>query len=256
MLMIIYIAGIALFAWLFYSVLRRKKKGIIVPPQDLGSIFARDVKFYQQLSVVEQAEFVERANDFLQRVAITGVNTQVQEVDRAYVAAGAIIPIFKFKNWRYQNINEVLLYPEAFNTDYQQKGKDRNVLGLVGEGPMQRVMILSQPVLRSGFTNETDVHNTAIHEFVHLIDKSDGDTDGRPDAVLPHQYSLPWLKKMHQEMQEIREGASDINPYGTTNEAEFLAVAAEYFFEQPEKMQEKHPELHKLLTKMFVPAQK
>ena len=46
-------------------------------------------------------------------------------------------------------------------------------------------------------------------------------------------------------------GQSDINPYGATSEVEFLAVAAEYFFEQPEMMQQKHPALYDLLRQAF-----
>ncbi len=113
-------------------------------------------------------------------------------------------------------------------------------------------MLLSQQDLRTGFINHADKSNTAIHEFVHLIDKSDGSTDGIPEALLPHKYVLPFLKRIHEEIQQIQSGNSDINAYGATNEAEFLAVAAEYFFEQPEKMKEKHPELYSLLEQAFM----
>jgi Mlc titration factor MtfA (ptsG expression regulator) len=74
-----------------------------------------------------------------------------------------------------------LLYPDSFSKEFElQQEKERPVLGMVGDGAMQHVMILSQPALRQGFINNTDVHNTAIHEFVHLIDKTDGEIDGIP----------------------------------------------------------------------------
>ncbi len=123
---------------------------------------------------------------------------------------------------------------------------------MVGTGAMHRTMILSQPALHSGFLNSTDYRNTAIHEFVHLIDKTDGETDGIPDALLPYKYSVPWLRLIHEKIQDIRIDKSDIDPYGTTNEAEFLAVASEYFFEQPDRMEEKHPKLYAYLQKMFL----
>ena len=102
------------------------------------------------------------------------------------------------------------------------------------------------------FFSTSDKTNTAIHEFVHLIDKTDGETDGIPEALMPHPYSIPWLKRIHHEMELMKSGHSDMNPYGTKNEAEFLAVAAEYFFKQPQLMQEKHPELYDLLAKIFM----
>ncbi len=54
----------------------------------------------------------------------------------------------------------------------------------------------------------------------------------------------------------IQKGKSDINPYAAKNEAEFLAVASEYFFKQPELMQHKHPQLFDLLSKYSVNRKK
>jgi Mlc titration factor MtfA (ptsG expression regulator) len=47
------------------------------------------------------------------------------------------------------------------------------------------------------------------------------------------------------------DNRSDINTYGATSQAEFFAVAAEYFFERPDLLQSKHPELYDLLSKVF-----
>jgi Mlc titration factor MtfA (ptsG expression regulator) len=52
-------------------------------------------------------------------------------------------------------------------------------------------------------------------------------------------------------MHKISAGKSDINPYALTNEAEFFAVAAEYFFEKPGQLRQKHPELYAGLSKIF-----
>jgi Mlc titration factor MtfA (ptsG expression regulator) len=149
------------------------------------------------------------------------------------------------------NLNEVLLYPGSFGEKFNQEGAERTTAGIVGDGPYQNIMILSKDALRHGFMNKSVPHNTAIHEFVHLIDKTDGAVDGVPEFLLSKQYVLPWLNMIRQKIAEIHQNDSDINPYGATNEAEFLAVASEYFFEQPDLLQEKHPELYALLTKMF-----
>lgn len=44
---------------------------------------------------------------------------------------------------------------------------------------------------------------------------------------------------------------SDINPYALTSNAEFLAVVSEYFFDNPEKMKSRHPELYNDLVGIF-----
>jgi Mlc titration factor MtfA (ptsG expression regulator) len=52
-------------------------------------------------------------------------------------------------------------------------------------------------------------------------------------------------------MEAINDNKSDIRNYGGTNEAEFFAVASEYFFERPDLLQRKHPELYKMLADCF-----
>jgi hypothetical protein len=250
---IIGIAGIAIMGVLLSLAFRRKKAFPTLSSETIQPLLQEHVAFYQALNVEQKAQFEKRVIGFLEKVHITGVNTTVEDIDRALVAAGAIIPIFSFPDWEYRNIHEVLLYPGSFDDEFKQDTKDRNILGMVGTGPMQNVMILSQQNVRDGFRNTPDKHNTAIHEFVHLVDKSDGSTDGLPEALIPHQYAKPWLKRIHEEMQLIREGRSDINYYGTTNEAEFLAVVSEYFFEKPAEMEKKHPELYDLLKRIFLP---
>jgi Mlc titration factor MtfA (ptsG expression regulator) len=105
--------------------------------------------------------------------------------------------------------------------------------------------------LVKGFSRSAGEGNAAIHEFVHLLDKSDGDTDGVPANFMERAYAVPWLKMMHQEMHRIAAGKSDIDPYSLTNEAEFFAVAAEYFFEKPDQLKHKHPEIYEALSKVF-----
>ena len=53
------------------------------------------------------------------------------------------------------------------------------------------------------------------------------------------------------EMEAINDNKSDIRRYGGTNEAEFFAVASEYFFEDPFLLQKNHPELYEMLSACF-----
>ena len=250
-ILIIFILAI-LFAVKF---LQKKKITVTDPvPPLLKKTLEEQVPFYQQLNESRQTEFEERATHFLTQVKITGVKTIVEDIDRVLIAASAIIPIFNFPGWQYRNLHEVLLYPDSFDHEFEQQGEGRNILGMVGTGALNHVMILSQFELRQAFTNTTGKNNTAIHEFVHLLDKSDGEIDGLPEALLDKKYIRPWLQLMRQKIQEIYDDNSDINPYGATNEAEFFAVVSEYFFERPDLLKENHPELYALLLKIFDPA--
>ena len=220
-------------------------------PGSYRQILLEQVPFYQQLDETRKTEFENRIQQFLSQVKITGVNTAVEDIDKALIAASAIIPIFNFPGWEYVHLHEVLLYPDSFNHDFEQQGNSRNVLGMVGNGALNHVMILSKHQLRQAFINKTGKDNTAIHEFVHLVDKTDGDIDGVPAFIMERKYIQPWLQLMQHEIKLINEDKSDIDPYGATNEAEFFAVVSEYFFERPKLLKEKHPELYELLEKIF-----
>jgi Mlc titration factor MtfA (ptsG expression regulator) len=249
--LIIFIIGIAILYWIIF----RKKQLVETPmqlPTNFNEILEKHVLFYQKLDAEQKFLFDEKVKNFLSTVRIHGVKTTIDITDKLLVAASAIIPIFYFKHWKYHNLRDVLIYDDLFNADnFKTTGEGRNIGGMVGTGTMNNMMILSKHELQQGFLNKTDKHNTAIHEFVHLLDKSDGAVDGIPENLLDKQEIIPWIKLMHRNIQEIQKNKSDINPYGATNEAEFFAVASEYFFERPELLQRKHPVLYEMLEEMF-----
>jgi MtfA peptidase len=242
--------GLILFLYFKNMYSRRQGKKTAVP-EGYQELLEAHVRYYQQLQPSDKTRFEAMVQRFLKRTSIEGVGTEVEPLDRILVAASAIIPIFGFKDWEYFNLTNVILYPDTFDETYQYEGNRRNILGMVGSGALNGQMILSRSALREGFSNTTDKNNTAIHEFVHLLDKTDGSIDGFPSKLLDHSYSIPWMKLVHQTIQQISEGHTDINPYAAMNEAEFFAVISEYFFERPDLLAEKHPELYEMLAKMF-----
>lgn len=215
------------------------------------SLLNTNVDFYVRLNADKKTLFEQKILAFLATVKIEGVGLEITSLDRLLVASSAVIPIFGFENWQYKNLTNVLLYPDTFNQDFQFEGGERNIMGMVGSGYMNGQMILSQAALRHGFSKSAGKENTGIHEFVHLLDKSDGATDGIPENLMAHEYTLPWVKMMHEEIGRIEDNKSDINPYAITNQAEFLAVISEYFFEKPEILKDKHPDLYYMLSRIF-----
>jgi MtfA peptidase len=250
---------IILLAVIFYSGSKKDKPISLSEKEEtyVNDVLLEDnVMFYKKLTKPDRLRFEQEVKEFLAEVKITGIDVKVSNLDRVLVACSAIIPVFNFPGSKYPNLREVLLYSDAINMQFESQGNnDRDILGMVGTGSLEGKLLLSQPALELGFSNKTDKRNTAIHEFVHLIDKSDGDTDGVPELLMDKQYTIPWLDLIHKEMKKIASGDSDIDPYGYTNQSEFFAVAAEYFFERPELFREKHPQLYSMMKKMFTPEQ-
>ncbi len=255
-LCVIMLAG-ALLIWYVFKYVGNKKyrKGQSLNEAFIQTVLQQKVAFYRQLDAEEQQQFIERVAYFLATTVISPEKgAQVTNDDRVLVAASATIPLFHFRHWSYENLDEVLIYPGTFNEKYDTDAPDRLVLGMVGDGAMNRKMILSLASLRAGFGAHPSAGNTAIHEFVHLIDKADGDIDGVPNYLIPDELVRPWLQEMHKTMEAIRKDRSDIREYAATNEAEFLAVVSEYFFQKPRQLEQDHPELYELLNEIYTPS--
>jgi MtfA peptidase len=226
-------------------------KETIALPENYKELLNDYVKFYRELDEEGKEKFEKRVEHFLSAVQITGVNAEVEDIDRLLIGAGAIIPVYAIPDWQYINLHEVLLYPGTFNKDFDQGGPDRSIAGMVGTGAMQHVMIITKWQLRQGFINNDDANNTAIHEFVHLIDKMDGTMDGVPEIILERKYVASWKNLMDSTIWQMKDGGSDINMYGATNTAEFFAVISEYFFEQPGQLKANHPALGEMLERIY-----
>ncbi len=215
-------------------------------------ILKQKVLFYHNLSESDKKRFEQDISRFLKKVRISGVNTEVTITDKLLVASSAAIPVFGFPGWDYTFLDEVLLYPDSFDSNYSINSKEETITGMVGSGGvLEGKMILSKPSLHRGFDNDTDKQNVGVHEFIHLLDKEDGSIDGLPATLANQKFSLPGLKLIREKTEAIRQGDSDINPYGATHEREFFAVVGEYFFERPHLLQQNHPQLYALLAKAF-----
>ena len=190
---------------------------------------------------------------FLSEISIDGIGVEVEELENLLIAASAVIPFFGFKEWHYPHLNTVMVYPNSFNHGFQYKDSadSKHIMGMVGSGILEGQMILSRQALRQGFKNATDKNNTAIHEFVHLVDKADGEIDGIPPTILDQQYTIPCLKLVHDKIEEINADKSVIRNYGGSSQVEFFAVASEYFFERLDLLKRKHPKLYIMLEQCF-----
>ncbi|MFK5983708.1 MAG: zinc-dependent peptidase [Flavobacteriaceae bacterium] len=218
------------------------------------AILEKKAIFYRELSKDEKTAFEKRIALFLATKKVKGIETDVDDTVRLMVAASAIIPVFAFPGFNYPRINQVLIYANSFDENFQtERFEDHKqfIIGMVGDGALSGSVILSKPDLLDAFDGVRHKKNVGIHEFVHLLDKQDGVVDGVPEYLLEHSYVGSWLHEIKDEMRQIERNKSDISPYALTNNAEFLAVVSEYFFNHPDKFEKKHPDLYHYLTKIF-----
>ncbi len=236
----------------------KKRKGVLtsddVFPADWRKLLEEHVEFYHKLSASEKLDFEHKVRVFLEHHNIQGYDMDVDDLLIIMVAASAVIPTFHFENWDYPKLGTILIHSDEVRHESTYDNSNHyNVLGQVSKDSFGGdVLRLSKKDLIQGFENHTSKHNVGIHEFTHLIDGADGDVDGEPEGFVNSKWVQLWSKKIHQEIEKIKAGQTkDIDGYGATSEAEFFAVISEYFFKRPDLLQQKHPELFRLLEAFF-----
>lgn len=252
-LIILVVIALLLFIATKLPGIRKKNKILQTPfPIKWQKILNEDISYYRNLSNSDKERFQERIKHFLSEVRITGVKVEITDKLQLLVACSAVIPVFKFQGWDYVNLVEVLIYDGLVDPRQHTDPEHNNaILGQVRPFQSKHLLLLSKQSLERGFEDMNNRENVGFHEFAHLLDEADGEIDGIPKALMPSELIEPWTQLMYKEIKRIKEGNSDINPYGITNHAEFFAVVCEYFFENHEKFKNKHEELYNLLNKVF-----
>jgi hypothetical protein len=159
----------------------------------------------------------------------------------------------------FSRVLSILVYPFAFRTagggdDPDEFVHDRHVATL-GQAWYRGPVILDWESVLAGGRNYQNGRSVVLHEFAHQLDFLDGLADGTPPLHSEEAYRR-WHRVMTDEYNRlIRESekghATLLDSYGTTNAAEFFAVATECFFEQGLKMERRHPQLYAVLRDYY-----
>ncbi|MFQ3324787.1 MAG: Mlc titration factor MtfA (ptsG expression regulator) [Pseudomonadales bacterium] len=97
--------------------------------------------------------------------------------------------------------------------------------------------------------------NAVIHEFAHKLDILRDGANGAPPmhpAMKPCEwhdiFTAAW-EQLQRDMQNSRP--LPLDDYGLTNPADFLVVCSETFFEHPESMKQRMPEVYRLQCQFY-----
>ena len=209
------------------------------------------ISFYKRLKKSDKTIFEDRVGIFLADVRITEIGEEQPGKETSlYVAASAVIAYWGLPYYNYGDLREVLVYPTNFDMD-NSLNKHGIVNGKVHHGGlMNNTMILSLPALIKGFQIDNDKQNVGIHEFSHLLDKSNGSIDGIPEYLGEEDKKI-WVQLMKEAMKRIHAGKSTIPDYGGTSEAEFFAVVTTYYKECPSLLKVKNRPMYEFLEEYF-----
>jgi len=225
-------------------------------PDSWPAILHQRVLLSRRLEPEARDRLLRLAQLLLHEVPIEGCDgLVVDETMRVTIAATACLLLLRLPYPRFPTLRRILLYPGAFVPRRVPSPLDRGIQAspepLLGEAHDGGVVILSwDSVLatRGG-------HNVVLHEFAHVLDGENGAFDGIP--VIDGDSPLAaWARVLADEFARAQDGLmSDdepaLDPYAATNRAEFFAVATEAFFEEPERLRQRLPEVYEQLRNFY-----
>ncbi len=209
---------------------------------------AERAPFFADYDPATRERFLRYLNVFLSEITFIGAGgLEITEEMRVVIGAAAVRIIVHLDPSYYDRLTEIVVYPH----DYKHPDKDGVIYG---EAHTWGTVVLSWPAVLRGMANPHDRHDTAVHEFAHVLDIADGAFDGTPELHASGHYS-PWGDVMSRhffQLKRTRRRRHDVlRQYGATNEAEFFAVATEAFFEDPERLRDKAPDLYDELARFY-----
>ena len=170
---------------------------------------------------------------------------------RVTIAGEACLLLLNRSTNAYFQLYHILVYPSSFVAAREERNEagvvSQKETGLLGESWSQGKVILSWDDVIKGARNFNDGHNVVLHEFAHQLDQESGSANGAPLLGSQSCYQR-WSSVLSEEFENLQHQThhgfkSVIDEYGATNPAEFFAVVTETFFERPNELKKKHPDL-------------
>ncbi|MFH1864537.1 MAG: M90 family metallopeptidase [Candidatus Eisenbacteria bacterium] len=239
---------------------RHRKKLLDSPiPERWREILARNVPCARSLSDDEKTALLRLTGVFLEEKSFEGAGGfEVTEEVRVTIAAQACLLLLGrsadiLVARVFPALQSVIVYPSEFVARLEEYQPD----GTVYDGPEERygeswaqgAVVLSWDDVKAGASDPADGENVVLHEFAHQLDEETGESNGVPLLSSPEDYA-EWARVMSREFEEFVEKIERnrrvlLDEYAAEDPAEFFAVATEFFFERPNALRTRHPDLYR-----------
>ncbi len=128
----------------------------------------------------------------------------------------------------------------------------------LGETWGNGIIVISWDAVSEGARDPSDGHNVVLHEFAHELAYEYDLTPAGVDRAWKPRVENPdtWSSTLQRAYERLdakveAHAPSVMSDYGSTDVAEFFAVATEVFFERPDELGHEDPELYDLLCTFY-----
>lgn len=233
-----------------FSPFRRWRRARLVKepfPEAWREIVARKLAFAARFEADEHERFLLHLRVFASERHWLGAHDLVVTDEMKILISGCAARLSRNAELSvYDDLGTIIVYPSHYTPPGHEPGS------VLGQAHKWGTVVLSWDAVKSGIANTDDGHNTALHEFAHVLDLGDAAFDGTPPLHGAGDY-VSWAATFSKHYFLLRERPkkSVLRAYGATNEAEFFAVATEAFFEKPRQLKEKAPDLYSELQRYY-----
>jgi hypothetical protein len=228
-----------------------------IPTDDFDAAAAA-LPILQGLDAPERARLREAASLFIHDKTFSAAGgADVDAATQRAIALQACLLTLNLSEDSYRGWSEIILYPEEFlrqRVETDEAGvvhHSRDILA--GESWHGGPLVLSiADVAASGLA---DGFNVVLHEFAHKLDMLNGDANGFP-PLHRGMDAAGWARDFTAAYEDLcaRVDANEdtvIDPYATTDPAEFFAVLTEVFFETPQLLHTEYPAVYRQLQQFY-----
>lgn len=222
--------------------------------------YLRRIELYRNLPKEDKEKIERSILLFIHTKEFIGVQTEVTDEMKVLIAFHACLLLLHSKlGGCYEHLKTIIIYPSAVAIENIRANggiyaKEKFIID--GQSAGDTVVIIWHDAKREAYHPRHD--NVIIHEFAHEIDFMDGVADGVPpiENSKYHEWAETVFKD-YEKLEKVFEKNRDIGKYkllgeyAATNEAEFFAVVSERFFESPNALKKKFPELYKELKDVY-----
>ena len=255
----VFVVLVAFILYFYFSRWREQQLRNKPLPAEWLAVLVAAVPVYSSLSQPEKSKLHQLIQLFIAKKRFYGCGGLTITDEMRVTIAGEACLLLLNKGWSvYPKLSSVLVYPTAFRVERDQHQADGTVASgshnLLGESWGNGRVILSWDDVEHGVSDFTDGHNVVLHEFAHQLDAESGSTNGAPP--LRRNSYKSWATIFSENFEDLRARSMHrhktvMDEYGTTNPAEFFAVATETFFEKPHQLFKKRPELYEELSQYY-----
>ena len=216
-------------------------------PAHWRGILLQQVPFYRRLRDDERRRFEDKVKVFVYTKEFISTGGVVVTEEMKVVIAASACRLTMNQGWEdYAQVRVVAVRADAFT------GRDGGrVIGRAGRWKVT----VSWPHLVHGLADSEDGENVGYHEFSHALDGADDDIDGEAQGPRSELY-WTWTQVMSSGRAEVERALRanadpPIDSYAALNDAEFFAVATEWFFERPHQLRARLPAVYQILSAFY-----